>query len=97
MSMGMSNEFLIDVFNNVQLQNDEIKETIEALNDTVAAQKKTQKILTLDPKNRDSLVANFFSNTRSLKVTLYFSIYVKRFSCLLSGLKLLGKEQNDFT
>ena len=65
---------------------------------TVAAKKKaTHKIVILDPKNRDSLVAKFFSNTRSLLVTLYFWIYVKSFSRLPSGSKLLGKEQNNFT
>ena len=41
--------------------------------------------------------SNFFYSTRSLWVTLYFLIYVKSFSCLLSGSKLLGKEQNNFT
>ena len=34
--------------------------------------KKTHKIVILDPKNRDSLVAKKISNTRSLLVTLYF-------------------------
>ena len=33
--MGTSNKFLIDVFNNLQLQKDEIKETNEALNDSL--------------------------------------------------------------
>ena len=34
-SNGTSNEFLIDVFNNLQLQIDEIEEAIEALNDSL--------------------------------------------------------------
>ena len=34
-SIRTSNKFLINVFNNLQLQNDEIKETIEALNDSL--------------------------------------------------------------
>ena len=33
--MVTSNKFLIDVFNNLQLQNDEIKENIEALNNSI--------------------------------------------------------------
>ena len=55
--------------------------------------KTTHKIVILDPKNRDSLVAKKISNTKSLLVTLYFWIYVKSFS----RLKLLRMEQNNFT
>ena len=33
--MGASNKFLIDIFNNLQFQEDEIMETIEALNDNL--------------------------------------------------------------
>ena len=57
---------------------------------------KTHKIVISDTKNRVSLVTNFFSNTRSLLVTLYFWIYVKSFSCLPLGSKLLRMEQNNF-
>ena len=59
--------------------------------------KTTHKIVILDPKNRDSLVAKFFSDSRSPLVTLYFWFYVKNFSRLSLGSKLLGKEQNNFT
>ena len=59
--------------------------------------KATHKIIILDPKNRKSLVAKFIFYTRSLLVTLFFWFYVKSFSCLPSGSKLLGKDQNSFT
>ena len=40
MSMGTSNKFLIDVFNNLQLQINEIEDTIEALIDSLDDNKK---------------------------------------------------------
>ena len=43
-----------------------------------------------------TVAAKFFSNTKSLSVTLYFWIFVKSFSRLPSESKLLGKETNHF-
>ena len=80
----------------LELDPSPLKICMDSLECTVAAKKKaTHKML--DAKNRDSLVAKFFSNARSLLVTLYFWNYVKSFSRLPSGLKLFRMEQNNFT
>ena len=65
---------------------------------TVAAKKNaTLKYVIFDPQNGELFVAKIFSIMRTLSVTIYFWNLLKSFSCLCSGLKLLVKEQNDFT